>query len=204
MPNLWLFLLTSVAVTLAPGPDNMQVIARGIAQGRRAGLVAAAGFAAGCLFHTTVAAVGLAAVLRSSPWAFNAIKLAGAAYLVWIGIKALRARGGLSVAGSADHLSLWSVFRQSVLGNLMNPKVTLFFLVFLPQFVTPSAAHPGGQMFLLGLVFMAQTVVVFGIYGWFAGVLGTWLKRRPGAGRWLDRAAGMIFIALGVRVALQG
>lgn len=203
MSNLWLFLLTSVAVTIAPGPDNMQVIARGISQGRRAGLTAAAGFAAGCLFHTTIAAVGLAAVLRSSEWAFEAIKLAGAAYLVWIGIKALRAKGGLSVAGESDGLSLWAVFRQSVLGNMMNPKVTLFFLVFLPQFVAPDGAHPGAQMFLLGLVFMLQTLVVFSLYGWFAGVLGTYLKRRPGAGRWLDRAAGVIFIGLGLRVALQ-
>lgn len=204
MPNLWLFLLTSVAITLAPGPDNMQVIARGIAQGRRAGLAAAAGFTAGCLFHTTIAAVGLATVLRSSPFAFEAIKLVGAAYLVWIGIKALRARGGLTMASSAAPQPLWSVFRQSVFANMLNPKVTLFFLVFLPQFATADAAHPGAQMFLLGLVFMAQTIVVFSLYGWFAGVLGTWLKRRPGAGRWLDRVAGMIFIGLGVRVALQG
>ncbi len=203
MPNLWLFLLTSVAITLAPGPDNMQVIARGIAQGRRAGLAAAAGFTSGCLFHTSIAAIGLAAVLRSSPWAFEGIKLAGAAYLIWIGIKAIRARGALALANEAAPQPLGAVFRQSVLANMLNPKVTLFFLVFLPQFVSADTAHPGAQMLLLGLVFMAQTIVVFSAYGWFAGVLGTWLNRRPGAGRWLDRVAGAIFIGLGLRVALQ-
>ena len=149
MPNLWLFLLTSVAITLAPGPDNMQVIARGIAQGRRAGLAAAAGFTSGCLFHTSIAAIGLAAVLRSSPWAFEGIKLAGAAYLIWIGIKAIRARGALALANEAAPQPLGAVFRQSVLANMLNPKVTLFFLVFLPQFVSADTAHPGAQMLLL-------------------------------------------------------
>lgn len=202
MPNLWLFLAASLAITFAPGPDNMQVLARGIAQGRAAGLVAALGFACGCLFHTTIAAIGLAAVLRSSPWAFQAIKLAGALYLIWIGIKALTARGGLAVAQDGQRAPLLTVFRQSVLGNMMNPKVTLFFLVFLPQFVDPHAGHAAAQMLLLGVVFMAQTVVVFGLFGWFAGTLGAWLRRRPGAGRWLDRLAGVTFIGLGIRIAL--
>lgn len=93
MPNFMLFLATSVAITLAPGPDNLQVLARGISQGRAAGLVAALGFAAGVTFHTTLAALGIAAVLRSSPVAFQILKLAGAAYLIWIGIKALRSQG---------------------------------------------------------------------------------------------------------------
>lgn len=161
MPDLLLFLLTSIAVTVAPGPDNLQVLARGMAQGRRAGLVAALGFSVGCLFHTVIAAVGLAAVLRSSPLAFQLIKYAGAAYLIWIGIQALRAKGGLAQGGDVDAVPLARVFRQSVLGNIMNPKVTLFFLVFLPQFVRADAAHPGLQFLLLGVVFMLQTAVVF-------------------------------------------
>ncbi|MDF3834724.1 LysE family translocator [Cupriavidus basilensis] len=202
MPDLLLFLATSVAITLAPGPDNLQVLARGMAQGRRAGVVAALGFASGCLFHTVVAAVGLAAVLRSSPVAFQCIKFAGAAYLVWIGIQALRSRGALGKGADAPAVPLAKVFRQSVLANLMNPKVTLFFLVFLPQFVRADAANAGWQMLLLGVVFMLQTAVVFSLFGLFAGVLGDWLKHRPGAGRWLDRVAGAIFLALGIKVAL--
>ena len=202
MPDLLLFLVTSIAITLAPGPDNLQVLARGMAQGRRAGVVAALGFAVGCLFHTMIAAVGLAAVLRSSPLAFQLIKYAGAAYLIWIGIQALRAKGGLAQGADVAAVPLRKVFRQSVLGNMMNPKVTLFFLVFLPQFVHADAAHPALQFVLLGLVFMLQTAVVFSLFGLYAGWLGAWLRRRPATGRWLDRAAGAIFVGLGIKVAL--
>jgi threonine/homoserine/homoserine lactone efflux protein len=203
MPNFALFLATSIAITFAPGPDNLQVLARGISQGRAAGLVAALGFAAGVSFHTTLAALGVAAVLRSSPLAFQILKLAGAAYLVWIGVKALRSQG-LAAAGDKPRQPLSSIFRQSVVGNMMNPKVTLFFVVFLPQFVDAHGAQPVTlQMLELGLVFMAQTVVVFSIFGLCAGTIGGWLKRRPRAGVWLDRLAGLTFIAIGIRVALR-
>jgi len=203
MPNFLLFLAASMAITVAPGPDNLQVLARGISQGRAAGLVAALGFAAGISFHTTLAALGVAALLKSSPIAFEAVKLAGAAYLVWIGIKAIRSKG-LSSAHERPSQPLAVVFRQSVIGNLLNPKVTLFFIVFLPQFVNP---HGGQsvmlQMFELGGVFMSQTVVVFSVFGVAAGMIGAYLKRRPKVGVWLDRLAGATFIGLGLRVAFK-
>jgi threonine/homoserine/homoserine lactone efflux protein len=203
MPNFLLFLAASIAITVAPGPDNLQVLARGISQGRAAGLVAALGFAAGISFHTTLAALGVAALLKSSPMAFEAVKLAGAAYLIWIGIKSIRSKG-LSSAHERPSQPLRVVFRQSVVGNMLNPKVTLFFIVFLPQFVTP---HGGQsvmlQMFELGGVFMLQTVVVFSVFGVAAGMIGAYLKRRPKVGLWLDRLAGATFIGLGIRVALK-
>ena len=203
MPNFLLFLAASMAITVAPGPDNLQVLARGISQGRAAGLVAALGFAAGISFHTTLAALGVAALLKSSPIAFEAVKLAGAAYLVWIGIKAIRSKG-LSSAHERPGQPLAVVFRQSVIGNLLNPKVTLFFIVFLPQFVNP---HGGQsvmlQMFELGGVFMLQTVAVFSVFGVAAGMIGAYLKRRPKVGVWLDRLAGATFIGLGIRVAFK-
>ncbi|WP_321907698.1 LysE family translocator [Paraburkholderia sp. J11-2] len=203
MPNFALFLATSIAITFAPGPDNLQVLARGISQGRAAGLVAALGFAAGVTFHITLAALGVAAVLRSSPLAFQILKLAGAAYLVWIGVKALRSQG-LAAAGDRPRQPLAAIFRQSVIGNMMNPKVTLFFVVFLPQFVDSHGAQSVTlQMLELGLVFMAQTVVVFSLFGLCAGTIGGWLKRRPRAGVWLDRLAGLTFIAIGIRIALR-
>jgi threonine/homoserine/homoserine lactone efflux protein len=203
MPDFMLFLATSIAITLAPGPDNLQVLARGISQGRAAGLVAALGFAAGITFHTTLAALGVAALLRSSPVAFEAIKLAGAAYLIWIGIKALRSQG-LATAHERAPQPLATVFRQSVLGNLLNPKVTLFFVVFLPQFVRPHGTQSVTlQMLELGALFMLQTVVVFSLFGVCAGMIGGWLKRRPRVGVWLDRLAGATFIAIGIRVALR-
>ena len=203
MPNFLLFLATSIAITCAPGPDNLQVLARGISQGRAAGLVAALGFAAGITFHTTLAAIGVAAVLRSSPVAFEAIKLAGAAYLIWIGIKALRTKG-LATAHERPPQPLTAIFRQSVIGNLLNPKVTLFFIVFLPQFIVPNGAQSVTvQMLELGALFMLQTVVVFSLFGIGAGMIGAWLKRRPRVGVWLDRLAGATFILLGIRVALR-
>jgi threonine/homoserine/homoserine lactone efflux protein len=203
MPNFLLFLAASVAITVAPGPDNLQVLARGISQGRLAGVVAAFGFACGVIFHTTLAAFGIAALLRSSPMAFQAVKLAGAAYLVWIGIKALRSQG-LATAHERPKQPLTTVFRQSVIGNMLNPKVTLFFIVFLPQFVDPHGAQNVMlQMFELGGLFMLQTVVVFSAFGFGAGMIGAWLKRRPRVGVWLDRLAGVTFIALGIRVALR-
>jgi threonine/homoserine/homoserine lactone efflux protein len=203
MPNFLLFLAASVAITMAPGPDNLQVLARGISQGRAAGLVAALGFAAGISFHTTLAALGVAALLKSSPVAFEAVKLAGAAYLVWIGIKAIRSKG-LSSAHERPSQPLAVVFRQSVIGNLLNPKVTLFFIVFLPQFVNPHGAQSVMlQMFELGGVFMLQTVAVFSVFGVAAGMIGAYLKRRPKVGVWLDRLAGATFIGLGIRVALK-
>jgi threonine/homoserine/homoserine lactone efflux protein len=197
MPNFLLVLATSIAITMAPGPDNLQVLARGISQGRAAGLVAALGFAAGITFHTTLATLGVAALLRSSPIAFQAIKYAGAAYLIWIGIKALRSQG-LATAHERPAQPLWSVFRQSVFGNMLNPKVTLFFLVFLPQFI-----EPHGVQSVPVQMFMLQTVVVFSLFGVCAGMIGGWLKRRPRVGVWLDRLAGATFIAIGIRVALR-
>ncbi|MGN6665877.1 MAG: LysE family translocator [Trinickia sp.] len=203
MPNLPLFLAASIAITAAPGPDNLQVLARGISQGRAAGLVAALGFAAGLTFHTTLAAFGVAALLRSSPLAFQIVKIAGGLYLIWIGIKALRSQG-LASAHCRPSQPLSAVFRQSVIGNMMNPKVTLFFVVFLPQFVDPSGTQRVAvQMIELGLVFMLQTLAIFSAFGLFAGALGVWLKRRPRVGVWLDRLAGATFIALGLRVALR-
>ena len=203
MPNFLLFLAASVAITIAPGPDNLQVLARGISQGRAAGLVAALGFAAGISFHTTLAALGVAALLKSSPIAFEAVKLAGVAYLVWIGIKSIRSKG-LSTAHERPTQPLAVVFRQSVIGNMLNPKVTLFFIVFLPQFVNPHGAQSVVlQMFELGGVFMLQTVVVFSVFGIAAGMIGAYLKRRPRVGVWLDRLAGATFIGLGIRVALR-
>jgi threonine/homoserine/homoserine lactone efflux protein len=203
MPNFLLFLGASIAITFAPGPDNMQVLARGISQGRAAGLVAALGFAAGVTFHTTLATLGVAALLRSSPLAFQVIKFAGAAYLIWIGVKALRSQG-LATAHKRPPQPLWSVFRQSVVGNMLNPKVTLFFLVFLPQFIEPHGVQSVPvQMLELGGVFMVQTVVIFSLFGVCAGMIGGWLKRRPRAGVWLDRLAGATFIAVGIRVALR-
>jgi threonine/homoserine/homoserine lactone efflux protein len=202
MPDLALFLAASALLTIAPGPDIVYVLTRGVAQGRRAGLAAALGFATGCLFHTALAALGIAALIRSSEPAFNAVRWAGAAYLAWIGIQALRHRASFSLAGGGDAKALAAIYRQSVIGNALNPKVTLFFLSFLPQFVDAKAGAVEWQMALLGLVFMAQTVVIFGAVALFSGWIGERLRARPAIGERLNVFAGLTFIALGIRVAM--
>ena len=202
MPDIALFLVASALLAVAPGPDIVYVLARGIAQGRRAGFAAALGFATGCIFHTLLAALGVAALIRSSPLAFDLVRYAGAAYLVWIGIQALRHRDSFALAEGGEAKALGTIFKQSVIGNALNPKVTLFFLSFLPQFVNADAGHVGLQMALLGVIFMAQTVVIFGAVAYFAGSIGAWVRRKPAIASRLNVFAGLTFIGLGIRVAM--
>ena len=202
MPDIGLFLVASALLTVAPGPDIIYVLTRGVSQGRRAGFAAALGFASGCIFHTVLAAVGIAALIRSSDLAFNVVRYAGAAYLVWIGIQALRHRSSFSIEGAEDTKALATIYKQSVIGNMLNPKVTLFFLAFLPQFVDAQAGHIGWQMALLGVIFMLNTIVIFGAVALFAGWIGAWMRRKPAIGERLNVFAGATFIALGIRVAL--
>ena len=202
MPDIGLFLIASALLTIAPGPDIVYVLTRGISQGPRAGVAAALGFASGCIFHTVLAAVGIAAIIRSSDVAFDVVRYAGAAYLIWIGIQALRHRSSFSIEGASDKRALATIYRQSVIGNMLNPKVTLFFLAFLPQFVNMQAGHVGWQLALLGFIFMLQTIVIFGAVALFSGWLGAWIRRKPLIGQRLNVFAGITFIALGIRVAL--
>ena len=202
MPDIALFLVASALLTIAPGPDIVYVLARGVSQGPKAGIAAALGFATGCIFHTVLAAAGIAALIRSSDAAFNAVRYAGAAYLVWIGVQALRHRAAFSIEGAGQARALATIYRQSVVGNILNPKVTLFFLAFLPQFVDTQAGGIGLQMALLGVTFMLQTVVIFGAVAIFSGWLGSWIRRKPALGTRLNAFAGLTFIALGIRVAL--
>jgi threonine/homoserine/homoserine lactone efflux protein len=202
MPDIALFIAASALLAIAPGPDVIYVLTRGVAQGPRAGIAAALGFASGCIFHTVLAAVGIAALIRSSEIAFDLVRYAGAAYLIWIGLQALRHRSAFSVEAASDQKALLTIYKQSVIGNMLNPKVTLFFLAFLPQFVNTPAGNVGWQMALLGVVFMGVTVVVFGAVAIFSGWIGNWVRRKPVIGARLNVFAGITFIALGIRVAL--
>lgn len=199
------FLLAAVLLTATPGPDNLMVLSVGASKGRRLGMAFGLGCAAGCLSHTLLAALGVSAVLAASPVAFTALRVLGGAYLVLLGIGALRSRGGvgLPMAGAdAAGDSAARQFAKGVLANAINPKVVLFFLSFLPQFVVPAQGSVPLQMAVLGLVFTLQAAVLFGALGWFAGGIGQWLQRRPRAGLWLDRASGVVFVGLGLRMAL--
>lgn len=202
LPQLGGFLAAAVLITLAPGPDNLMVLGLGMARGRRAGIAFGLGCALGCLSHTTLAALGISALIAASDWAFTALRLAGGAYLVWLGIHALRnARPlGPSSPSSMSAENGRHLFVKGMIANAINPKVILFFLAFLPQFVAATRGHVAWQTAQLGLVFTLQAALIFGAIGWFAGRLGQWLAHRPALGAWLDRIAGGIFVALGLRL----
>jgi threonine/homoserine/homoserine lactone efflux protein len=199
------FLLAAVVLTATPGPDNLMVLSLGMSRGRRAGIAFGLGCAIGCLSHTVLAVVGVSALIAASPTAFTLLKWAGGAYLVWLGIGAWRSAGSGTVgqaAGSGAE-SMRRLFVKGLVANAINPKVVLFFLSFLPQFVVASQGPVAGQLALLGLLFTAQAALLFSLLGYFSGTVGAWLNRRPSMGMWLDRLAGTVFIALGVRMVMS-
>jgi len=197
------FLGTALLITMSPGPDNLMVLSMGVSRGRRQGMAFGIGCALGCLSHTVLAAIGVSALIAASPMAFGALKIVGGAYLVWLGIGALRSRGGARVAstGLPDE-SLGRLFAKGLVANAVNPKVVLFFLSFLPQFVVADRGDASWQTAQLGLLFTAQAMVLFSLLGYFSGAVGAWINRHPGAGLWLDRVAGAVFVGLGLKLII--
>ena len=195
------FLLAALIITATPGPDNLMVLSMGAAKGRRQGMAFGLGCAMGCPSHTVLAVVGVSAVIAASPAAFTALTWAGGAYLLWLGVQALRSTGAGPTSPSTDAAQpLGRLFLKGMLANAINPKVVLFFLSFLPQFVAPTQGNVAWQLGQLGLLFTLQAALLFGLLGYFAGSVGQWLQRRPRAGWWLDRLAGTIFVALGLKL----
>jgi threonine/homoserine/homoserine lactone efflux protein len=194
------FLTAAILITLSPGPDNMMVLGVGIAKGRARGIAFGLGCALGCLNHTLLAVVGVSALIAASPTAVTALKIAGGLYLIWMGIGALRSRGVAQAAGVVPDESARQLFFKGLLANAINPKVVLFFLSFLPQFVVAARGDANWQIAWLGLIFTVQAALLFGLLGYFSGAIGQWLNKTPRAGMWLDRIAGAIFVGLGLRL----
>jgi len=203
--DLPLFLAAALLLNLTPGPDMLFVIGSSAAHGRRAGVMAALGVGVGCLLHMALAAIGLSALLAASAFAFELVKWAGALYLVWIGIGMLRRR--TSPAGqSAPAVPARRVFWQGAMTNALNPKVALFFLAFLPQFITPEASGQAAAFLVLGGLFDLGGTVVNVVVALLASGLRQRIARGGGAGRWgawLQRVAGALFVGLGVRLAFS-
>ncbi|MDR7051392.1 threonine/homoserine/homoserine lactone efflux protein [Duganella sp. 3397] len=198
------FLSAALLITISPGPDNLMVLSVGVSRGRRQGMVFGIGCALGCLSHTVLAALGVSALIAASPTAFGALKIIGGAYLVWLGIGALRSRGVARVAHtSLQDESLGRLFAKGLLANAINPKVVLFFLSFLPQFVAAERGDVSWQTAQLGLLFTAQAAVLFSLLGYFSGAVGAWINRHPGAGTWMDRVAGAVFVGLGLKLIIS-
>lgn len=200
--DLTLFIITSFLLTLAPGPDVLATLSLGLSRGWHAAVGFGTGCGVGCLFHTLAASVGLAAALRASPAAFTAIRLAGAAYLAWLAVQAFRSSGASLSADTEAYRSPRKYFVRGLFANTVNPKVAIFFLSFLPGFVSKNSEYPAAQMAILGVVFTCIAILVFAVLGFFSGRIGEWFRRRPGAGIWMDRITGMLFLVLAAKLAV--
>ena len=197
-----LFLATAVLLILTPGQDTFFILGRSLAGGRKSGIYAALGISAGTVIHTIFAALGLSALLVTSPHAFTVVKLVGAAYLVYIGVRALLSREtGLPREASVVGRDHWSAFRQGILTNVLNPKVALFFLALLPQFITVGSAQKVMAFLALGLSFVALGAIWCVLLAVAAASLRAVFLRRPSMTQWMHRIAGTLFIALGIRLA---
>ncbi|MCP5083305.1 MAG: LysE family translocator [Alphaproteobacteria bacterium] len=198
---LAVFFSVSVALGLAPGPDNIFVLTQSALYGRLAGFVVTLGLCTGLMVHTTAVAVGVAALFQASALAFTVLKAVGAAYLLYLAWQAFRS-GTSSLPDDANSgVSLRRLFGRGIVMNVTNPKVAIFFLAFLPQFADPVQGSLTLQLFILGGVFMLATLVVFGAVAWGAGFLGAWLKRSPRAQTIMNRVAGTVFVGLAFRLA---
>jgi threonine/homoserine/homoserine lactone efflux protein len=203
--NLLLFIGAALVLLLIPGPAVLYVVARSVAQGRTAGLVSVLGIHAATFIHVLAAALGLSVLLLSSAVAFGIVKYAGAAYLVWLGLRKIF--GPAEATGANGELARYShqrLFRDGFVVNLLNPKTALFFFAFLPQFVDVSRGHVAIQITLLGLIFAVLGFLTDGAYALLAGTAGVWLKRSRGYVQFERYGSGLLFIGLGVAAAFSG
>ena len=195
------FLVAGILLNLTPGPDTAYILGRSIAQGREAGIASALGICVGSIFHTSAAALGLSAILATSALAFGTIKLLGGVYLVFLGLKMIFERGGqLSLPSNFRRRTRNAAFRQGILTNVLNPKVALFFLAFLPQFIDPASNAKVLAFVVLGLTFVTTGTVWCVIVAWFASALSGRIRNNETIGRSLNRAAGALFVLIGVRL----
>jgi threonine/homoserine/homoserine lactone efflux protein len=201
--NLILFLTASLVVIVAPGPDNILVLTRGVTLGRRAALVSAAGASVGLVTHSLFAAAGLSVLLARSAVAFSVVKYAGATYLIYLGIRALLDRDSFVLPRGSSYPGMRSVFVQAVASNVLNPKIAVFFLAYLPQFADPSAGATAPRLLALGLTFALLTWVIFSGIALFSGPLGTWLRTRPRLASGLGWLTGGVLVSLGLRLAFS-
>lgn len=198
MYSLLSFLPAAILLTLAPGPDIIFVATKSLAQGARAGISVAAGLCTGVFFHTALAAFGISIIFRRSPLAFDALKIAGTLYLLWLAFQAFRHRNdGIGTAEGAEERSRFAaLYRTGVLMNVLNPKVALFFLALLPQFVPEDATTPWLNMLALGGIFSVQAFVIFSSVSLCAGKLFSALNTRPSVSRYLNILTAIVLLAI--------
>ncbi len=197
------FLLTALVVVLAPGTGVIYTLALGLGQGKRAAIWAALGCTFGIVPHLAAATFGLAAILHTSAVLFNVVKFAGVAYLLYLAWQSLKSGGALAVSPKASSESGWLIARHGALINILNPKLSIFFLALLPPFLSGNAASATFEMSLLGAIFMAMTFAVFVLYGMFAASARRWILESEKVMAWLNRSFAAIFAALAGRLAFK-
>lgn len=201
--TLLAFFGIAIMLALTPGPDNLFVLMQSALWGRSAGMCVVLGLCTGVLGHTAAVAAGLAAIVATSPYAFTALKFAGAAYLAYLAWQALRSRGAQASAARPPAMAPAALYRRGVIMSLTNPKVLLFFFAFLPQFTSPDPAYGplALQTIVLGVLFMLAALIVFSAIAFFSGAFGQLLQRSPIASLWLNRVTGVVFLGLAIRLA---
>jgi threonine/homoserine/homoserine lactone efflux protein len=197
---LAVFLTATLALNLSPGPDVFYVLANSAQHGARGGVLATLGVSAGVVVHTLLAAFGVAALLAAHRWAFEVVRSLGALYLIWLGISAWRSVGGVAQAQPA--VAPWQIVRRGFVTNVLNPKVGLFFLAFLPQFTDPERGSIALQILMLGALFITSGTIVNAAYALAGGWVSNTLRREPRWQRRMDRLSGSILLLLGLRLLL--
>jgi threonine/homoserine/homoserine lactone efflux protein len=201
--TVFIFFTASILLGFSPGPDNLFVMTQAAQQGRKAGLLVTLGLCTGLLFHTAAVTFGLATLFKTSAVAFTVLKFFGAGYLLYLAWQAFRAGAVTGAAPAAvDQRNAGTLYRRGIIMNITNPKVSIFFLAFLPQFTDPSKGQLSAQFLLLGAVFIIATLIVFGAIALLAGVFGEHFRQSTRAQKLLNRAAGGIFAGLALKLAL--
>lgn len=201
--NFWMFALTGLILNLTPGNDMIYVASRSTGQGIKAGVVSALGITGGCFVHIVAAVAGLSAIISQSAVAFSIIKYSGAAYLIYLGFRTIFSKKkSLTIPEISQSLSYKEIFWQGVITNVLNPKVALFFLAFLPQFININSPGTHWQILFLGTWFNMSGAIVNILVAVLFGKIGNWLSNSPGFIQWQERITGMILVGLGIKVAL--
>ena len=202
MDSFTIFLIASIALIVTPGPDIIYVLTRGIADGKRSGAVSAVGVTSGILIHTMAAALGLAVLLKTSTYAFWTLKVAGGIYLMYLGYQVIKNKQALELTGIQNSLDMRKCFFQGFFSNVLNPKVALFFVAFLPQFVNKDSPNQSFDMIFLGMIFAFMTIIFLMLLGLFAGGIGGWLKQRRKIAGKIRLRSGTVLMLLGLRLVL--